>query len=119
MLVSGSRRSHSVLRLTPAQLGGKVVRPGRDGRCAESALAIVSSMSETLRLTIVYEAAEDGWIVASIPEVPGAHSQGKSREEARENVLDALHGILELRFGEHALSEPVSDSEPIELTIAA
>jgi predicted RNase H-like HicB family nuclease len=79
----------------------------------------VVSVSETLQLTIVYEDAEDGWIVASIPEVPGAHSQGKSRSEARENVIDALHGILELRFGEHALTEPVSDSEPIELTIAA
>jgi predicted RNase H-like HicB family nuclease len=76
-------------------------------------------MSETLRLTIVYEPAEDGWIIASIPEVPGAASQGKSRAEARENVLEVLHGILELRFGEHALEEPASDSEPIELTIAA
>ena len=76
-------------------------------------------MSETLSLTIVYEDGGDGWIVASIPEVPGAHSQGHTRAEARENVIDALHGILELRFGEHALSEPASDSEPLALTIAA
>lgn len=76
-------------------------------------------MSETLRLTIVYEDGGDGWIVASIPEVPGAHSQGRGRDEARENVIDVLHGILELRFGEHALSEPASDSEPLQLTIAA
>jgi predicted RNase H-like HicB family nuclease len=76
-------------------------------------------MSETLRLTIVYEDGGDGWIVASIPEVPGAHSQGHTRTKARENVIDALHGILELRFGEHALSEPVLDSEPLQLTIAA
>ena len=81
--------------------------------------AIVLSMSETLRLTIVYDEAGGGWIVASIPEVPGAHSQGHTRTEARENVIDALHGILELRFGEHALSEPVLDSEPLQLTIAA
>ena len=79
----------------------------------------VSSMSEILHLTIVYEDGGDGWIVASIPEVPGANSQGRSRAEARENVIDALHGILELRFGEHALSEPASDSEPLQLTIAA
>jgi predicted RNase H-like HicB family nuclease len=79
----------------------------------------VSSMSETLRLTIVYEDGGDGWIIASIPEVPGAHSQGHSRPEARESVIDALHGILELRFGEHALNEPASDSELLELTIAA
>jgi len=76
-------------------------------------------MSEILHLTIVYEDGGDGWIVASIPEVPGANSQGRSRAEARENVIDALHGILELRFGEHALSEPASDSEPLQLTIAA
>jgi predicted RNase H-like HicB family nuclease len=79
----------------------------------------VSGVSEPLRLTIVFEGAGDGWIVASIPEVPGALSQGHTRQEARENVIDALHGILELRFGEHALSEPASDSEPLELMIAA
>ncbi len=76
-------------------------------------------MTETLQLTIVYEDGGDGWIDASIPEVPGAHSQGRTRPEARENVVEALRGILELRFGEHALTEPASDSEPLELTIAA
>ncbi len=34
-------------------------------------------------------------------------------------MIDALHGILELRFGEHALSEPAADSESLELVIAA
>jgi predicted RNase H-like HicB family nuclease len=76
-------------------------------------------MSEPLRLTIVYEESGDGWILASVPEVPGAVSQGHTRQEARDNVIDALHGILQLRFGEHALSEPASDSESLELTIAA
>lgn len=76
-------------------------------------------MSESLRLTIVYEQGEDGFIVSSVPEVPGASSQGRTREEARENVIDALHGILELRFGEHALAEPAKDSESLSLTIAA
>ncbi len=76
-------------------------------------------MSQSLRLTIVFEPDEDGWIVASVPEVPGALSQGRTRDEARENVIDALHGILELRFGEHALAEPAEDSESLELHIAA
>ena len=76
-------------------------------------------MSDALNLTIVYEDSGDGWIIASVPEVPGAHSQGRTREEARENAIDALRGILELRFGEHALTEPASDSEPLTLTIAA
>jgi predicted RNase H-like HicB family nuclease len=45
---------------------------------------------QKLDLTIVYEGEEDGFIVASIPAVVGVLSQGRSREEARENVLDAL-----------------------------
>ena len=79
----------------------------------------VSSMTEPLRLTIVYEDAGDGWIMARVPEVPGAISQGATRAEAKENVIDALLGILELRFGEHALTEPIEDSESLELVIAA
>jgi len=42
-------------------------------------------VSESLKLTIVFEQGDDGWIVASVPEVPGALSQGRTREEAREN----------------------------------
>jgi predicted RNase H-like HicB family nuclease len=76
----------------------------------------VRRVSESLHLTIVFEQGEDGWIVASIPEVPGAHSQGKTREEARENVIDALRGLLELRFGEHPKLS-AADSEPLELVI--
>jgi predicted RNase H-like HicB family nuclease len=84
-----------------------------------SRAATVHVVSEPLRLTIVFEPDEDGWIVASVPEVPGALSQGRTREEARENVIDALHGILELRFGDHALAEPAADTESLELRIAA
>jgi predicted RNase H-like HicB family nuclease len=47
-------------------------------------------MSGSAERTIVYEDDEDGWIVASIPDVPGVFSQGRTRDEARVNVLDAL-----------------------------
>jgi hypothetical protein len=44
-------------------------------------------MSETLRLTIAYdEPDEDGWIVARVVEVPGAISQGRTREEAMRTI---------------------------------
>jgi predicted RNase H-like HicB family nuclease len=76
-------------------------------------------MSDSLHVTIVYEQGENGWIVASIPEVPGAHSQGRTREEARSNVIDALREILALRFGEHAAVTSAVDSEPLELVIGA
>ncbi|MCP9487018.1 MAG: hypothetical protein MSC30_14285 [Gaiellaceae bacterium MAG52_C11] len=38
-------------------------------------------------------------------------SQGHTREEARANVIDALRGILELRFGEHRRSSRCASSE--------
>src|ERR1039458_5808153 len=69
-------------------------------------------MNERLRLTIVYEDGGDGWIVASIPEVPGTHSQGRSREEARENVIDALQTML---TPDEALDTP-ADGEPLIFT---
>jgi predicted RNase H-like HicB family nuclease len=43
-----------------------------------------------LNLAIVYDDGDEGWIVASVPAVPGALSQGRDRGVARENVLDAL-----------------------------
>jgi predicted RNase H-like HicB family nuclease len=52
-------------------------------------------MTERLRLTIAYdEPDEEGWIVARVIEVPGAISQGRTRSDARENVIDALRLML-------------------------
>jgi predicted RNase H-like HicB family nuclease len=76
-------------------------------------------MTESLHFTIVFEEGEEGWIVASVPEVPGAHSQGRTREEARANVIDALRGILELRFGRAPEISKGADSEPLKLVIGA
>lgn len=45
-------------------------------------------------LTIVFEEAEDGWIAARIAETPAAISQGRSRDEARANVIEALQDLL-------------------------
>lgn len=47
-----------------------------------------------MQLTIKYEPGEDGWVVASIPQIPGAVSQGRNRDEARQMVLDALTTLL-------------------------
>jgi predicted RNase H-like HicB family nuclease len=77
-------------------------------------------MSEPLHLTIVYEDAGDGdgWIVARIPQVRGAISQGRNRAEARENVIDALRELLALRFGAAPELPELADSDSLELTIA-
>lgn len=71
-------------------------------------------VSDALQLTIRYELGEDDWIIASIPEVPGAMSQGRTREEARANVIDALRLLLKPQP-----DAAPSDSESLQLTIAA
>jgi predicted RNase H-like HicB family nuclease len=49
----------------------------------------------SIDFTIAFdEPDEAGWVVARVLEVPGALSQGRTREEARENVLDALRTVL-------------------------
>ncbi len=63
-------------------------------------------------MTITYEQGDDGWIIASVPEVPGTHSQGRTRQEARDSVLDAL--VVMLTPDDDL---PPGDSEPLVLTI--
>jgi predicted RNase H-like HicB family nuclease len=73
-------------------------------------------ISEPLQLTIVHESAGDGWVLARIPQVRGAISQGQNRAEARENVIDALRELLAVRFGSPPeLLEP-TDSDSLELS---
>jgi predicted RNase H-like HicB family nuclease len=74
-------------------------------------------VSENLRLTIVYEEPdEEGWIVARVVEVPGAISQGRTREEARENVIDALRLMLSPDDDDAGVA--AGRSEPLDLTLA-
>ena len=47
--------------------------------------------------TAIYELTEDGWWVVSVPEIPGAHSQGETLEEAREMIKDAVRMLLDVR----------------------
>ena len=39
---------------------------------------------------VVLYPGEDGYVVAEVPSLPGCVSQGKSREEALENVREAI-----------------------------
>lgn len=68
-------------------------------------------------MTIAYEEPdEEGWIVARVIEVPGALSQGRTRVEARENVIEALRLMLA-----PDADDPGSDagrSEPLDLILA-
>jgi len=46
-------------------------------------------------LHIVLEDGEDGFVLASVPALPGCHTQGLTREEALLNAEEAIRGWLE------------------------
>ncbi len=39
---------------------------------------------------VTFERAEDGWIVAECPALPGCVSQGRTEKEALENIKEAI-----------------------------
>jgi predicted RNase H-like HicB family nuclease len=50
-----------------------------------------------MKLLITIYADEDGVFIAECPCIPGCVSQGKTEEEAEENIRDAIKGCLEVR----------------------
>jgi predicted RNase H-like HicB family nuclease len=66
--------------------------------------------------TAVYE--RDGeWVIAYCLEVPGANGQGRTVEEARESLIEAIKLILEIRR-EEAL-QGIPDDAPREIVRVA
>jgi predicted RNase H-like HicB family nuclease len=50
-----------------------------------------------MKFVITLERDEDGVWIAECPSIPGCISQGSTREEATENVREAILGCLEVR----------------------
>ena len=45
---------------------------------------------------VIIERDEDGYFVASVPALPGCHTQGKTMQELQKNVRDAIRLCLEV-----------------------
>jgi predicted RNase H-like HicB family nuclease len=50
---------------------------------------------EFMRYHVILEESEEGF-AASVPSLPGCHSQGTTEEEALENISDAIREYLEV-----------------------
>lgn len=44
---------------------------------------------------VVYTTIEDGWVMAQVPELPGAVTQGRDMDEARSMIQEAVELLLE------------------------
>ena len=69
-----------------------------------------------MKFKIKIELDEDGWYVVTVPTLPGCISQGKTEEEAKKNIAEAIE--LHLR----ALAEdgiPIEHQEGIKETFVS
>ena len=53
-----------------------------------------ATKTQEIDFSAVIEKSNDGWYVGQIPEMPEVISQGKTIEELRENLLDALKLVM-------------------------
>lgn len=53
-------------------------------------------MKQTLNFKVIITQDEDGVFVASVPAIPGCHSQGDTYEEAAEHIEEAIHVCLKV-----------------------
>ena len=66
-----------------------------------------------MKLYVLIEKDEAWYFVAEVPALPGCISQGKTKEEASQNIREAVEGWLEVMESKH----PFNRNEAIELTI--
>jgi predicted RNase H-like HicB family nuclease len=64
------------------------------------------------RYTVVYEPAEEGGYVVTVPALPGLVTEGDTLEEARAMAEDAIRGYLE-SLRKHGEAIPIEQGEPI------
>jgi predicted RNase H-like HicB family nuclease len=70
-----------------------------------------------MRLRVLIEQDEDGMYVVECPSLPGCISQGKTREEALENIQDAINGYLESLKKHDEPIPPSIEEEIVEVAV--
>jgi len=48
-----------------------------------------------LKFAVIVERDEDGYYVASVPELPGCHTQAKTLDELMKRIREAIEAYLE------------------------
>lgn len=55
----------------------------------------MKKMTIILQFKVLIERDEDGWYVASVPELPGCHTQAKTLETLRPRIKEAIELVLD------------------------
>jgi len=72
-----------------------------------------------IQLTAVFQKVPEGYI-GFVEELPGANTQGKTLEEARSNLQEAIHLVLEANrtLAEESLAGKDVIREPLQVSAA-
>ncbi len=68
-----------------------------------------------LRFRALIEQDEDGVFVAEVPSLPGCISQGNTRQEALDNIKDAMKGYIESLRKHNEPIPPTIEEELVEI----
>ena len=55
--------------------------------------------------SVIVERDQEGYYVASVPELPGCHSQARSLDKLIERIREAIELCLEVEQGDRAITE--------------
>lgn len=69
-----------------------------------------------MKYRITLQKDEDGMYVVKCPSLPGCISQGKTRDEALNNIKDAIEGYIQ-SLKKHGEPIPAIDEEFIEINV--
>ncbi len=63
-------------------------------RFEQKFLILPNTIGNKMLFNVILKEAEDGWIVAECPALPGCVSQGKDNQEAIDNIKEAITAWL-------------------------
>lgn len=69
-----------------------------------------------MKYTVILEEGEDGYIVVTVPALPGCVTQGKTKEEALKNAKEAIELYLDVLREDN---EPIPQDIGTEMEVDA
>ena len=85
-----------------------------DGALPVQARSADAALQKPLQYMVTYAPDEDGYVVASVPALPGCHSQGRTKDEARRNIKEAIKGYVASSL-HHGKPIPEEDVERVQV----
>ncbi len=69
-----------------------------------------------MKFVVTFEKGEDGFVIVSCLNLPGCHSQGRTKEEAIVNIKEAIQGYI-ASMRKHGEVVPMEDVEEVEVAV--